>query len=69
LAPNEFWLFPKESLPQRDKYFRILKTSKKCDNGTESYSTAGVPKNVPNSGSIVGLRATQGEYFEGDPPQ
>jgi hypothetical protein len=34
-------------VPQRDEDFRILKTSKKirkCDEGTESYSTAGVLK-------------------------
>jgi hypothetical protein len=46
LAPNDF-CFQKYSLPYRDEYFRILKTSKKCDDSTESCSTTAVPKMSP----------------------
>jgi hypothetical protein len=38
LTPNDFWPFPKIMLC-REEDFRILKTSKKCDDGTENYST------------------------------
>jgi hypothetical protein len=34
-------------MPQRDKYFRILKTHKKCHDSTESYSTTAGPKMLP----------------------
>jgi hypothetical protein len=29
LVPNDFWLFPKIKSAKRDKYFQILKISKK----------------------------------------
>jgi hypothetical protein len=32
----------------------MLKTSKKYDNGTESYSTAGVPKMFPTLAASLG---------------
>jgi hypothetical protein len=46
LAPNDFWLFP-EIKSALDEDFRILKTSKICDDGNESHSTTGVPKIFP----------------------
>jgi hypothetical protein len=48
LAPNDFWLFPNiNSALKKNEDFRILKTSKKCDDGTERYSTTGDPKMFP----------------------
>jgi hypothetical protein len=44
LAPNNFWLFPKIKSALKGQRFQDLKTLKKCNDGTESYSTAGVPK-------------------------
>jgi hypothetical protein len=47
LAASDFWLFPKIDSALKDEDFRTLKTSKKkkkCDDGTESYFIAGVPK-------------------------
>jgi hypothetical protein len=40
-------LLSKVLFTPRDENFRILKTSKKCDNSTESYSTTRVPKMFP----------------------
>jgi hypothetical protein len=63
LAENNFSLFPKIKSALKGQEFQYIEDIKKiCDNGTESYSTAGFPKNVSNSDSI----AAQGEFFEGD---
>jgi hypothetical protein len=56
LTPNGFWLFPKINCIKGTKISWYWRHPKKCDN-TESYSTIGFPKNVSNSGSIVGLSA------------
>jgi len=41
-------LAPKDiCLPLRDEDFRILTTSKKCDDSTESYSRTGISKMLP----------------------
>jgi hypothetical protein len=37
-----------------DKDFRIPKTSKKCDYGTERYSTTGVPKMFQTMAASLG---------------
>jgi hypothetical protein len=39
--------FQKYSLPSRDEKFRILKTTEKCGDATQSYSTTGVAKKIP----------------------
>jgi hypothetical protein len=47
-----------------------LKTSKKCDDGTERYSTTGVPKMFPTMTAFwAKCIATEAEYFEDGPPQ
>jgi hypothetical protein len=38
----------------RDEDFRMKKTLKKCDNGTESYSTTGVLKMFPTVVASLG---------------
>jgi hypothetical protein len=38
----------------RDEDFRIVKTSEKCDSGTESYSTTGVQKMFPTVAASLG---------------
>jgi hypothetical protein len=62
LALNDFWLFPNINYAFKGRIFQniehIKKKKKKCDNGTESYSTTGVPKMFPTvAGSIIGLSA------------
>jgi hypothetical protein len=58
LIPTDFWLFPKIKSALKGRIFQdIYGIQRKCDDGTEIYSTTGVPKNVSNSCSIVGLRA------------
>jgi hypothetical protein len=57
LSPNDFWLFPKLKCILKGRRFQDTEDippppKKKCD-GTESYSTTG----VPDSGNIVGLNA------------
>jgi hypothetical protein len=47
LIPNGLWLFPKIKPALRDEDFRILKISKICEYGNESYFTTGVPKVLP----------------------
>jgi transposase len=56
LAPNEFWPFPKIKFHfKKQRFQHIEDIQKTCNNNTESDSTTGVPKNVSNSGSIIGL--------------
>jgi hypothetical protein len=47
LAPNDFWLFPKIKSSLNGRIFPIMKTFKKCNDDTESYSTTQVPKMFP----------------------
>jgi len=54
LAPNDFGLFPEKKSALRNEYFRILKTFKKYDNGTENYSRTGVPKIFPTVAASLG---------------
>jgi len=56
LALNDFWLFPKNNVCLNGTKISGYWGIKRCD-VMESYSTTGVPKNVSNSGSIVGLSA------------
>jgi hypothetical protein len=50
-----------------DKDFRILEMFKKCDDGTESYSTTCIPKMFP---TLAPSHITpQGDYFKDDPSQ
>jgi hypothetical protein len=54
LAPNDFWLFPKIKSASKGRIVRILKTSKKCDESTESYFTTGVPKKLTTVAASLG---------------
>jgi histone-lysine N-methyltransferase SETMAR len=55
LAPNGFLLFPEIKSALKTRRFQVLKTSKqKCDDGTESYSTTGVPKTLPTVAASLG---------------
>jgi histone-lysine N-methyltransferase SETMAR len=47
VAPNDFWLFPKINSALKGRRFRDIEDIKKCDYGTESCSTTGVPKMFP----------------------
>jgi hypothetical protein len=50
LALNDFWLFPKMKSALKGRRF--------CDDSTERYSTAGIPKMFPTVASgINGLNA------------
>jgi hypothetical protein len=55
-ALSDFCLFPKINSALKGQKFQDNRGIKKCDNGTESYSTTSY-KNVSNSGSVVGLSA------------
>jgi hypothetical protein len=39
LAPNDFWLFTKIKSALEGRRFQDIKDIKKCDDGTENYST------------------------------
>jgi hypothetical protein len=55
LAPNDFWLFPKIKSAVKDRRFQDTEDiQNKCDDGTESYSTAGVPKMFPTVAASLG---------------
>jgi hypothetical protein len=56
LPPNDFLLFTKMKSILRGRKFQDTEDIKKCDDGTERYSTTGVP-NISNSAGIVGLSA------------
>jgi hypothetical protein len=43
LAPNGFWLFPKIRSALKGRIFQNMEDIK-CEDGTETYSTTGVPK-------------------------
>jgi hypothetical protein len=45
LAPNASWLFPKiMSALKGRKFWDTENIKRKCENGTESYSTTGIPR-------------------------
>jgi hypothetical protein len=47
MARNDFWLFPEIKSALEGRKFQDIeniKKKKKCDDGTESYSTTGIPK-------------------------
>jgi hypothetical protein len=48
LAPNDFWLFPKIKSPLKGRKFQDT------EDGTESYSTSGVPKMFPTVAASLG---------------
>jgi hypothetical protein len=71
LAPNDFWLFPKMKFTLKGRKFRATEDiQKECDDGTESYSTKGVPKMFPTwQHRWAKCLGAKGEYLEGDPSQ
>jgi hypothetical protein len=54
LAPNDFWLFPKIKSALKGPRFQDNEDTKKCDDGTESYSTAEVTKIFPTVAALFG---------------
>jgi hypothetical protein len=57
LAPT-VWLFPKTKYDLKERKFQDTEDIKKFEDGTEIYSTIGVPKMFPTmAGRIVGLIA------------
>jgi hypothetical protein len=54
LALNDLWLFPKIKSALKEEHLRIMKTLKKSDDGTESYSITGVPIMFPTDASSLG---------------
>jgi hypothetical protein len=70
LASNDFWLFLKIQSAFKNEDIKIIRTPKKCDDGTESYSTTGVTKCCQQwQHRWAKCVAAQGEYFEGEPFQ
>jgi hypothetical protein len=60
LDPNDLWLFTKINSALWGRRCQDIEQiqQKKCDDGTESYSTRGFPEMFPTvAGSIVGLSA------------
>jgi len=53
-ALSDFCLFPKINSALKGQKFQDNRGIKKCDNGTESYSTAGVPKLLPTVAVSLG---------------
>jgi len=47
MTPNDLRLFPKIKSAFRDEDFRMLRASKKCDDGNERCSTTGVIEIFP----------------------
>jgi hypothetical protein len=47
LTLNDFWLFPKIKSVRRERRFQDVEDIQKCDDGTESDSTTGVPRMFP----------------------
>jgi len=66
LIPNDFWLFTKIKTALKGRRYQGTEDIKKCDGGTESCSTAEVPKMLPTAAKCV---TVQREYFKGDPSQ
>jgi hypothetical protein len=55
LVPNDFWLFPKVNSVLKERWFSgYWRHPKKCDDGTESYSTTGVPKIFTKVAALLG---------------
>jgi hypothetical protein len=55
LALNDFWLFPKiKSVLKGHRFQDTEDTIKKCDYGTESYYTTGVPQMFPTVAASLG---------------
>jgi hypothetical protein len=55
LAPNDFWIFPKlQSALTRQRLHNNEVIKNKSDDGTESYSTSGVPKIFPIMAASLG---------------
>jgi hypothetical protein len=54
LAPNDFWLFPNINSALKRRRFQDIEDIKKCDDGTESCSTTGVPKMFPTVATSLG---------------
>jgi hypothetical protein len=54
LASSEFWLFPKIKSALKGRNFKPIEDIKKCDDGTGSCSTTGVPKLFPTVAASFG---------------
>jgi hypothetical protein len=54
LAPNDFWLFPKIKIALKGRSFQDTEDIQKCDHGSESYSTTGVPEIFPTVAASLG---------------
>jgi hypothetical protein len=57
LDPSDLWLFQKIKSALKFRRFKDNKDipkKKKCDDGTESYSTTGVPKMFPTTAEWLG---------------
>jgi hypothetical protein len=51
---NIFWLFPKIKSALKGRRFQDTADIKKCDDGTESYSTTEVPTMFPTVAASLG---------------
>jgi hypothetical protein len=71
LTPNDFWLFPKIKCALKGRRFQAIEdiTYQNRYDGTENYSTTGVPNFQQRQHCWAKCIAAQGEYFEGDPSQ
>jgi len=67
--PKDWILHHNASAHKTLSGFRIMKTSKECDEGTESYCTAGVLVFQHWQHRSTKCTAAQAEYFEGDSSQ
>jgi hypothetical protein len=54
LAANKFGVFPKINSALNRRRFQDIEDIKKCDNGTESFSTAEIPKIFPAVAASLG---------------
>jgi len=54
LAPYDFWLFQKIKSALKGRRFQDTEDIKKCDHGTESYSTTGVPETFQTVATSLG---------------
>jgi hypothetical protein len=54
MTSNSFWLFPKIHSALQGRRFQDIKKVKKREDGTESYSTTGVPEMFPTVATSLG---------------
>jgi hypothetical protein len=51
---NVLWLFPKIKSALKGPRFQGTENIQKCDDGTESYTTTGIPKMFPTVTASLG---------------